>query len=221
MLHLLLARHGETIWNAQRRFQGHSDVPLSPTGRTQAAALAKSLRPRTIDAVYASDLCRAVETAEILGSGQGVAIAQTPALRELAFGQWEGLTYDKIHRAYPTELQAWLADRLHAAPPGGESLEQLNARLQVFRNQLIQVHSDQTVLVVAHGGPLQVLIATTLGLPPESFWKFRIETGSLSELDLYPTGAILVRLNHVAVASERVSANSAVDHARSSESWAD
>ena len=217
MLHLLLARHGETIWNAQQQFQGHSDVPLSPTGRVQAAALAETLRSRSIDAVYSSDLRRAIETAEIVLSGRGLAIQQTPAWRELSFGQWEGLTYDEVRHAYPTELQAWLADRLHAAPPGGESLAQLNSRLEAILGQLVQDHIDQTVLVVAHGGPLQLLLATTLGLPPDEFWKFRVTHGSLSELDLYPAGAILARLNYVAAANE----HAIPDRARRSASWAD
>ena len=195
---------------------------MSPTGRVQAAALAETLRSRSIDAVYTSDLRRAVETAEILSNGRGLAITQTPALRELAFGRWEGLTYDEIRHAYPAELQAWLADRLDAAPPGGESLAQLNARLQAIVEQLSQDHAGQTVLVVAHGGPLQLLLATALGLPPTAFWQFRVEPGSLSELDLFPTGAILARLNYVATAGDcRPADRAGADHAGSNASWAD
>ncbi len=213
MLRLLLARHGETEWNAQRRFQGHSDIPLSPTGRLQAEALAETLRSRTIDAVYASDLCRALETAEIALKGRGLVINQVPALRELSFGSWEGLTYDEILQTYPAESQAWQTNRHQTAPPDGESLAQLNTRLHAVLVQFMEKHVDQTVLVVAHGGPLQVLIATALGLPPESFWQFRVEPGSLSELGLHPAGAILVRHNIVASAD--------VNHARSNASWAD
>ena len=197
MLRLLLVRHGETIWNAQQRFQGHSDVPLSEVGRAQALALAATLRSRTIDAVYASDLCRATETAEILMKERNLPITQTPALRELAFGRWEGLTYDEIQIAYPAELQAWLADRVHVAPTDGESLAQLEGRVRPIFGQLRREHADETILIVSHGGPLQLLLAIELGLPPESFWKFRIDPCGLTELDLYPEGAILARLNFV------------------------
>jgi alpha-ribazole phosphatase len=197
MLRLLLARHGETAWNAERRFQGHADVALSETGRAQASSLAETLRGRSIDTVYASDLCRAVETAEIAVGTLGLKIQLEPAWRELSFGRWEGMTYDEIERDYPLQLQAWLADRRQVAPPGGESLAQLNVRVQTVLQFLKRSHLDQTVLIVAHGGPVQVLLATALGLPCESFWQFRIDPGSLSELDLYDSGAILVRLNQV------------------------
>jgi alpha-ribazole phosphatase/probable phosphoglycerate mutase len=197
MLRLLLVRHGETTWNVQQRFQGHSDVPLSEVGRAQARALAATLRSRTIDAVYASDLCRATETAEILMKERALPITQTEALRELAFGRWEGLTYDEIQDTHRDELSAWLADRLHVAPPGGESLAQLEARVRTIFGELRRDHAEQTVLIVSHGGPLQLLLATEFGLPPESFWQFCIDPCSLTELDLYPAGAILLRLNLV------------------------
>jgi broad specificity phosphatase PhoE len=124
-------------------------------------------------------------------------VTQTAALRELAFGRWEELTYDEIQDTHPDELRAWLADRLHVAPPGGESLAQLEGRVRAIFGQLRREHADQTVLVVSHGGPLQLLLAMELGLPPESFWQFRIDPCSLTELDLYPEGAILTRLNFV------------------------
>jgi alpha-ribazole phosphatase len=216
MLRLLLARHGETAWNAQHRFQGHADIPLNAAGRGQAATLAESLRSRSIQAVYSSDLCRARETADMVCAGRGLAVNQLPALRELSFGRWEGLTYEEVRRDYPTELQVWLADRLHAAPPAGESLAQLLARLRTVTDRLDAQHAGQTVLVVAHGGPLQLLLATALGLPPESFWKFRIDPGSLTELDLHPAGAILVRLNHLGLASDgRLAEYVDADHSRS------
>lgn len=196
MLRLVLVRHGETLWNAQQKFQGHSDVPLSPAGRAQAITLAEMLQTRTLDAVYSSDLKRAMDTAEAICQGRDLSFSPTPAWRELSFGRWEGLTYEEIRQDYPNELQVWLADRLHVSPPAGESLAQLQTRVQESVRQLIELHTDQTVLVVAHGGPVQLVLATNLGLPPEAHWQFRVEPGSLSELELHPAGTILVRLNH-------------------------
>ena len=95
MLRLILVRHGETEWNAQRRYQGHSDVPLSALGRRQAARAAERLAALKIDAVYTSDLGRALETAEIIAEQRGLEVCAEPRLRELNFGVFEGLTFDE------------------------------------------------------------------------------------------------------------------------------
>jgi broad specificity phosphatase PhoE len=221
---LILARHGETAWNAERRYQGQADVPLNETGRRQAAALAQHLAAEGVHAIYASDLQRAWETATVIAEPHGLPVRSEPRLREIDFGAWDGLTYSEIGQRYPKALAAWEANPLSAGPPGGENLSRVTARVraalddvaraakkQLFgktQNPVLAVsrkmkdtagvlgaHQDQTVLLVAHGGSLQVLLCLALGLVPRARWQFRLDAASLSELRLYEEDAVLVRLN--------------------------
>src|SRR5512139_4231488 len=118
--HLLLARHGETDWNAAGRWQGHTDIPLNEIGRAQAAALADRLRSEGIGAVVTSDLSRARHTAEIVAGALGVPVALVdPGLREQRFGSFEGLTPRECEERYPGDWARYVADP-RAGPPGGE-----------------------------------------------------------------------------------------------------
>ena len=195
MVRLILARHGETAWNAEGRYQGQADVPLDEMGRRQAAALAQRLGGEELDAIYASDLQRAWKTAEIVAKPHHLAVYCEPRLREIHFGAWDGLTYGEIEQRYPQALSAWEADPLSAGPPGGENLRRVTARVQAALDDIAGVHQDQTVLLIAHGGSLQVLLCLALGLIPRARWQFHLDAASLSELRLYEEGAVLVRLN--------------------------
>jgi alpha-ribazole phosphatase/probable phosphoglycerate mutase len=190
---LLLIRHGQTDWNIARRFQGQSDVPLNLTGRKQAKALAGRLSAERFDATYSSDLQRATETANMITQISGY----TPdmRLREINFGDWEGLTYTEIKEKYPSALAERENDIYKNAPPNGETLEQLSARVRSMLDELYTNHKEQTVLIVAHGGVLQVLLCLALNINPTSYWQFHLSTASLSEISLYPDGAILNLLN--------------------------
>ena len=122
MVRILLIRHAATAWTAQGRFQGQTDVPLSPHGRRQVAALAQRLRAETLHTLYASDLQRAWETAQAIATWHALQVHAEPRLREMAFGCWEGLAYDEIQRQDAERLTTWERDQLHSAPPGGETL---------------------------------------------------------------------------------------------------
>jgi alpha-ribazole phosphatase len=191
-MNLLLIRHGQTNWNLEQRFQGQSDIPLNETGRKQAQALAERLAAEQFDAVYSSDLQRATETANIICESQ---IHADTRLREVSFGDWEGLTYDEIKAKHTETLAAWEADIFKNAPPNGETLEGLAARVQSMLDELLTKHQDQRILIVAHGGVLQTLICLALKLPPTMYWQFHLSTASLSEVAFYPAGAILNSLN--------------------------
>jgi phosphoserine phosphatase len=194
---LLLVRHGQTDWNIARRFQGHSNVPLNEFGRKQAAALADRLSAQHVDAVYSSDLERAIETARmivrVLSSKPD--LYSDSRLREINFGDWEGLSYSEIKERYPSALAERENDIYKNAPPNGETLEQLSARVQSMLDELNVKHQDQTVLIVAHGGVLQVLLCCVLRLNPTMYWQFHLSTASISEIALYPDGAILNVMN--------------------------
>jgi alpha-ribazole phosphatase len=196
MMRLLLVRHGETVWNAEARLQGRTDLPLSPLGRQQASALAGVVVTETVHALYASDLRRAWETAEILADPLGLQVQPEPRWREMAFGDWEGLTFAEIQQRDAAALAAWQADPMRIAPPGGETLAQVSERVGAALAGLIATCQERTAVLVAHGGPLRVLLCLALGLPPQAHWRqFMLTPGSLSELYLEAQGAVLMRLN--------------------------
>jgi broad specificity phosphatase PhoE len=166
---LLLARHGETDWNRERRWQGHADPPLNERGRSQAHALARELEGETIEAVYTSDLARARETAEIVAERLGVAVVAIPELRELNFGALEGLTATEVEERFPGALEAY-RDR-GEAPPDGESPAELAERTLAAVRRIAAEHPAGTVLVVAHGGSIRTLAAASAALDYADYWR--------------------------------------------------
>lgn len=195
MTRIYLVRHGETAWNAEGRFQGQSDTPLSETGKQQANTLSQQLKGKNLTAIYTSDLQRAWETARIIGSYHKLSIKRLPDLREMSFGSWEGMAYDQIQDEYPKELADWQKNILTTAPPSGESLEQLTTRVQAVYDFICHTYQTDSLLVVAHGGVLQVMLCMALDLSPQKYWQFQLNPGSLSEIAIYPEGVILNRLN--------------------------
>jgi len=195
MVRLLLIRHAATVWTAQGRFQGQTDIPLSPHGRRQATALAQRLMAETLCGLYASDLQRAWDTARAIAAPHALPVHADPRWREMAFGRWEGLTYADIQQQDAQSLAAWERDQLHSATPGGETLLQMAQRVRVAYASILANSQDKTVGLVAHGGPLQLLLCLALGLPPQAYWQFAVSPASLSELCVYEQGAILTRLN--------------------------
>jgi probable phosphoglycerate mutase len=142
---ILLARHGETQWNLERRFQGWADPPLNETGREQARVLAEQLRDTPFDAVYSSDLLRAHETAEIVAAPHGAPVIADPGLREIDVGPLSGLTWAEVH------------ERFGDAHPHGETREQHHARVRAAIERIAQRHPGQRILVVTHGGTMRAL----------------------------------------------------------------
>jgi probable phosphoglycerate mutase len=163
-----VARHGETDWNAQMRWQGHTDVPLNDTGRAQARALAESLRSSRLAAVVASDLSRAHETARIVAAELGLAVAYVdPALRERAFGVFEGLTREECETLHAEAWGAWLESK--RPPRGGEAHEVLTERVVAAVSRVAeQVATEEaSALVVTHGAALRALVTAATGeVPP-------------------------------------------------------
>jgi len=158
---LLLVRHGETDWNRDGRWQGHSDTHLNDVGREQAARLAPRLDG--VDVVYSSDLARARETAEILAEPLGLAIRLDRRLRERSFGAWEGKTGPQIEAAFEAEHARWLAGE-GAGADDAEPFAEFGLRVQSFLQDALARHPDETVLVVAHGGTIRVIHALASGL---------------------------------------------------------
>ena len=194
MPRLLLVRHGRTKLHRDDRFWGKTDIPLSSIGIRQAGQLRERLATERITAVYSSTLSRARSTAEIITSGHKAGVIACDELCECNFGYTEGLTFDEIKRLYPAlaeQLSNWKAVTF----PGGESLEQLNKRIKIFLKRLESHKPQDTITVVAHGGPLRLIICNLLGFELKHWQQLRIDMASLSIVETYPEISILTLLN--------------------------
>ncbi|MFB3896499.1 MAG: histidine phosphatase family protein [bacterium] len=160
---LILVRHGETDWNIQQRYQGHTDINLNETGINQAKRLARELKSEKIDAIYSSDLTRAVQTAAIINDGRNLPIHQLWELRECSFGIWEGKTFKEMEQHFPEEVARIKGDPVKQIRTGGESRDQLSTRIGQAIQQIIDTHQNQSVLIVAHGGALAVAMEYITG----------------------------------------------------------
>jgi broad specificity phosphatase PhoE len=185
MKRLLLARHGQSVSNAARRFQGQRDVPLSPLGERQAEALGRALRRRVreVAAVYTSPLARARRTAEIAAAGLGRPLVAVADLREVSLGEWEDLTVDEVRARSGDPFARWVRDPLACPPPGGEPLLAVQERVVGAIAAIAAAHADgEEVLVVCHGGVISAYLAHCLGLPLSGIWRLALANGSLTEL---------------------------------------
>jgi broad specificity phosphatase PhoE len=196
---VILVRHGQTPYNAEVRFMGQLDIPLDEIGYAQARAVAKRLRSERPVAIYSSGLTRAFDTASAIQA----AIPSHPELRidgrltEGDFGEWQGKTYDSLKVNDAARLANWEADRMNVAPPAGESLQQIATRVQAAYDDILAAALGQTVIIVAHGGSLQVLVTLALKVPLEHYWKFGVTNTSVSELRIDEWGAVLHLLNDI------------------------
>jgi alpha-ribazole phosphatase len=192
---LYLIRHGEIEGAADGRFFGHTDVHLSATGLAQVEALARQLAPEPIDAVYTSDLTRARQSASPLAGARGLTPVVVPALREMAMGRWEGLTFREIREHEPEAVARWLANLTTFPFPNGENLEDLRARVIPALEEILARHAGGRVAVVAHGGPNRVILAEALGLPLGHLLRLAQDYACCSVVEYRPDVAVLHTLN--------------------------
>jgi len=181
---LCLVRHGETAWNAERRLQGHLDVPLNDAGRLQAEAAARTLAAQTFAAAYSSDLYRARETATAAARSLGLELTIEPELRERHYGDFQGLTYDEARERFPVDYGRFHArDADFAFTGGGESLTAFAARIRRVLSRIASAHPGQQALVVTHGGVLDIAHRLTSGRPLEAKRDFTIPNAALNWIE--------------------------------------
>jgi alpha-ribazole phosphatase len=190
-----LARHGEVLHAAEGRFFGHTDIALSPVGRAQVAALGECLAAEPIEAVYASDLLRACDSAAPLASARGTKVIPVPPLREMAMGRWEGLTFPEIQAREPELCARWLADPFAMPFPEGEGVADLRARAVPALRQVIERHAGRRIAVVAHGGTNRVLLAEALGLPLPNIFRLAQDYAAWSLIEYRGDRAVVHLLN--------------------------
>lgn len=181
---LCLVRHGETAWNTERRLQGHLDVPLNEVGAAQAEATARSLDGRRFAAIYCSDLARARQTAAAAAAPLGIALQTEPRLRERHYGAFQGLTYAEAQARHPEAYARFHArDPEFAFPDGGESLAAFAARIIGVLTTLAERHPGEEVLIVTHGGVLDVAHRVATGKPLDAPRDFAILNAALNWLE--------------------------------------
>ena len=191
MTRILLARHGETEWNAIRRVQGWTDIPLSAKGLAQAEALATRLSHTRLNAVYTSDLSRAARTAAPTAARHGLTVQTVPELREKGFGDWEGLNQADLERDYPDLWHRYhVARDLEALVPGGETWPQVQERLSTVLRRVLAAHPgpEETVLLVGHGGSGRALVLEALQAALPTLLCLHLDNASLSRLDFHNPG---------------------------------
>ncbi|MFN2469185.1 MAG: histidine phosphatase family protein [Gaiellaceae bacterium] len=189
---LLLARHGQSDWNREVRWQGHADRPLTARGLEQARALAERLKRIPLAAVYSSDLRRAHDTAAAVAERQGVEHRMLPDLREVDVGSWSGLTRTEAAERFPEGYRRWKQGS--SGWEDGETYEQMSARVLAAVRRIAEEHGGDRILVVSHGGPIRAIHAEALGLDVRHYRRIRpvepnarlsavcVREGSLTEL---------------------------------------
>ncbi|HEX6290826.1 MAG TPA: histidine phosphatase family protein [Herpetosiphonaceae bacterium] len=182
---IILVRHGETAANREMRYIGSRDDELTERGQQQAQHLAHALATLPIHALYVSPRRRTRATAQPLAATLGLPIVVADELRENAFGSWEGMSRAEVlahSTEYAAQHQAWESDP-SLAPPGGESIAAMAARVEVFATGLCARHPDQTIVLVSHVGPIKALIAVTLGVPPGVAQRMFLDPATISVID--------------------------------------
>lgn len=192
---LYLVRHGETDWNQKSIFQGQTDVDLNKKGRDQACKTAELFQEIEIDQIYSSDLKRAKNTARLIVRDKNLEVRENKQLREVSFGDWEGLSFAEIKKQYPDQVVSWQQDPIHNSPPAGEKLLNFKLRIEDFFEKIISRHQGDKILVVTHGGVIKVYLTAVLSIKPKNFWQFQIDNCSLTELKFYDQEIILSKLN--------------------------
>lgn len=189
---IIAIRHGETAWNVDTRIQGHLDIPLNDTGLWQADQAARALADEPIAAIYTSDLLRALATAQAVARTTGAPLATDTGLRERSFGYFQGRTFAEIEADLPEDARRWRKRDPHYTPEGGESLVTLHDRIERTVTALAQQHVGEQVVMVAHGGVLDVLyrLATRQDIQAPRTWL--LSNAAINRLLWTPDGLSLV-----------------------------
>lgn len=189
--HLIIARHGETPWNAQHRMQGFIDTPLNTDGVAQAQALGLALQQTALHSIYSSDLRRALDTAKAVAQHHSsVPLVQSEALRERCYGIFQGNTFAENEARWPELTTIWNTRDPHFAPPGGESLHVFCQRTLAFVQQAVARHAGHTILIVAHGGVLDAVYRHALGIDIRTPRDWPLSNGGINRFTAHADGGL-------------------------------
>lgn len=191
---IFLIRHGQVVNHHEFRYNGHFDVDITDTGVEQMKGVAEFLAARQIQAVYSSDLVRAIRGAEIISDRLGLAPRRIAALRELHLGRWEGLTREEALTAFPEDAHTSFRNLAVDRIAGGESLPELHARVMPAIDGIVKRHPNETICIVAHGGVNRVTLCDAMGLANEHFFRIEQDYGCVNVIDYFSDGCKVVKL---------------------------
>jgi broad specificity phosphatase PhoE len=183
MVQIILIRHGETDWNTEQVFRGKIDVPLNQTGLAQARAVRDALAESAIDALYASPLARAFETARVLAEGRGLAVGAEEGLSDVDFGLWQGLPKEKVKKDYPDLYSTWLTDPELVTFPRGETLLKVQQRAMAALERVMDSNPGKTIALVSHRVVTKVILCGVLGLDLSRFWRVKQDTCAINRFE--------------------------------------
>lgn len=192
---ILLVRHGQTAWNVATRIQGQLDITLDDHGRWQAQRLGDALAHEPLAAIYSSDLQRARATAQAVADRVRLAVNEDVGLRERGFGKFEGVTFAEIEAKWPDAAQRWRKRDEHFAPEGGETLRAFYERSLAVVLRLAARHPGEQVLLVAHGGVLDCIYRSALGLSLQAPRSWLLGNATINRLLHTGEGLVLVGWN--------------------------
>ena len=183
---LFLLRHAEVEERYHRVFGGRIDMELSPRGHEQAVALAKHLKHKSFDAIYASPMKRVQQTLAPIVAGRNCAPVTLPGLREVDFGDWTGLGWEQVKQKFGISAFDWLNQLERGAIPNAESGKSFRERVEPCVQQILRDHPGQTVAIACHGGTIRMILSILLAMPLPHMASFEIEYASLSQVHHWP-----------------------------------
>ena len=194
MAKIFLIRHGEVEWNRRATYMGSTDLPLNSQGRLQADRLADRLETEDISAVYSSDLSRARETAEIIAGRIRLPIQITPEIREIDYGEWDGVPEADVPKRYGDIYSAWRANPAEVRIPGGETFQELADRAFPAFSKIAEGHGDQNIVVVAHKSTNRVILCCLLGIHVNNYRRIGQGNAAFNVIETAEGGGFLVNV---------------------------
>jgi len=196
-LRLFLMRHGETERGCEAMLYGHTDVALSPIGIEQSRRLVSELEARPLDAIYSSDLSRAVFAAQMIADSRGLTTQILRELREAYMGKWEGKTLSEVAIAQPEMISCLYTDPSEFRYPEGESFIEVQARVEQALCRILEAHTEGEIAIMTHGGVSRLIIGRMIELPPRNLLRLSQDFGCLNVIDLFDGQPIIRLLNYV------------------------
>lgn len=190
---LYLIRHGEVVREKPNTYNGHRDVEVTAKGIEQLERVADRVASVPLRAVYASTLRRSLQGAAQIAKRHGLEVVAYPELREKAFGEWEGLTYDEVAQRFPDDWARWLADPPSVRPRGGETYTEMQVRVLNVLSGILSAHPSQSIALVAHGGVNRAILCHALGLDLKNVFRIEQDYGALNIIDFFPDGVAVVK----------------------------
>jgi broad specificity phosphatase PhoE len=178
-----LIRHGQSTWNSEHRIQGQLDPPLSDEGRRQAERVGLRIAGRRFAGFYSSDLKRAFETAQAIEAATGLQAEPMAGLREIFLGEWEGLRTDDLAQRFPEAWASWTDEPDWDLVPGGEGAALFETRVAAALDEILSRHAQGDVVVVTHGGVIQIALHRVIGRPSRGLFPFKIQNASISVIE--------------------------------------